>query len=242
MVHVVFLRRLVRRCRVPTATTIFRNRLFCTSSSSSSLTPLSLYQSKVNSKEIKHDDHQWAVCEKLSEVHSNLLKYDRLPDINGYDKLIEPLLVMDTFDGESARKVEEHFDSMKESKCSLSIPSSLYIHGSVGTGKTMLMDLFYECCPQFRENGNLKTQKCRIHFQHFMRYIHLTLYEWKRDHDKGLNVTPDYYAEAAIPIHDGHQSDGEDVADESRSESSGTSECGSASKRVKDKNEVCHDV
>merc|ERR1719474_269628 len=129
--NVLFRRQLVRLCRAPTAHHILRHRLFC---SSSSLTPLQLYQSKVTAQEIQHDDHQQAVCEKLSEVHSAHCRYDRLPDINGYDSKIEPLLVMDTFDGESARMIEEHFEAMKENKAALSMPSSLYIHGDVGTG------------------------------------------------------------------------------------------------------------
>ena len=40
----------------------------------------------------------------------------------------------------------------------------LYLHGSVGIGKTFLMDMFYECLPQGR--------KRRLHFHAFMKEIH----------------------------------------------------------------------
>ena len=40
----------------------------------------------------------------------------------------------------------------------------LYIHGNVGTGKTMLMDMFYNTCGVHR--------KRRLHFNRFMLNIH----------------------------------------------------------------------
>jgi cell division protein ZapE len=40
----------------------------------------------------------------------------------------------------------------------------LYVHGSVGTGKTMLMDMFFECVPARR--------KRRSHFNDFMTDVH----------------------------------------------------------------------
>lgn len=43
-------------------------------------------------------------------------------------------------------------------------PRGLYIHGPVGRGKTMLMDMFYESLPF--------AQRRRSHFHHFMRDVH----------------------------------------------------------------------
>lgn len=43
-------------------------------------------------------------------------------------------------------------------------PRGLYIHGGVGTGKTMLMDLFYHCCKS--------SHKRRVHFHAFMLDVH----------------------------------------------------------------------
>ena len=42
--------------------------------------------------------------------------------------------------------------------------TGLYLWGGVGRGKTWLMDIFYDCLPF--EN------KLRMHFHHFMKYVH----------------------------------------------------------------------
>jgi len=47
----------------------------------------------------------------------------------------------------------------------------LYIHGDVGRGKTMLMDLFFEACPAKR--------KRRAHFHEFMADVHQRIYAYR---------------------------------------------------------------
>jgi predicted ATPase len=48
-------------------------------------------------------------------------------------------------------------------------PKGIYLHGGVGCGKTMLMDLFYETC-QFNN------RKRRIHFHSFMNDVHQRMF------------------------------------------------------------------
>lgn len=48
--------------------------------------------------------------------------------------------------------------------------TGLYIWGGVGRGKTMLMDLFYDCLPAER--------RLRMHFHRFMRRVHDGLQDW----------------------------------------------------------------
>ena len=60
-------------------------------------------------------------------------------------------------------------------------PRGLYIHGPVGRGKTMLMDLFFELVPT--------RQKRRAHFHVFMADVHARIHAWrqarKQDRVKG---------------------------------------------------------
>ncbi len=54
-------------------------------------------------------------------------------------------------------------------------PKGLYIHGDVGRGKTMLMDLFYDLV-------RVKP-KTRIHFHEFMQNVHGRVHHWRQQEE-----------------------------------------------------------
>lgn len=56
-------------------------------------------------------------------------------------------------------------------------PRGLYIHGAVGRGKSMLMDLLVDTVPVAR--------KRRQHFHVMMREVHETLHRWRREGREG---------------------------------------------------------
>lgn len=60
----------------------------------------------------------------------------------------------------------------------------LYIHGPVGRGKTMLMDLFYQQLPL---DG-----KIRLHFHHFMARVHQELKQHQGEADPLLHIAKDW--------------------------------------------------
>ena len=62
------------------------------------------------------------------------------------------------------------------------LPKGLYMYGDVGSGKTMLMDLFYDTLPP-----NVQS-KTRIHFHNFMQNVHKQLHLMKEKHGSDLDA------------------------------------------------------
>lgn len=62
------------------------------------------------------------------------------------------------------------YDPQCRSDSSLSSPQGFYLYGGVGTGKTILMDIFYDSIPVMR--------KKRVHFYSFMLQLYSSLNRW----------------------------------------------------------------
>ena len=71
------------------------------------------------------------------------------------------------------------------------LPRGLYLFGDVGSGKTMLMDLFYDTLP-----ASVKT-KTRIHFHNFMQDVHKRLHKMKMEHGTDADAVPFVAADIA---------------------------------------------
>lgn len=70
------------------------------------------------------------------------------------------------------------FSNMFRSKSSDDVnqPKGIYLYGSVGCGKTMLMDMFFENC-------SISENKKRIHFHSFMLDVHQRIHDQKKRQD-----------------------------------------------------------
>lgn len=108
--------------------------------------PLETYKSRVKSGQLLEDSHQLEAIKKLEETFQT---------IQGYKPIQTNLFT-------------RWFSGAKQTKDS---PKGLYIHGAVGGGKTMLMDLFHETVPTER--------KKRVHFNSFMLDIHRRIHSLK---------------------------------------------------------------
>ncbi|MDB5520513.1 MAG: cell division protein ZapE [Tardiphaga sp.] len=73
-------------------------------------------------------------------------------------------------------------------------PKGLYVHGEVGRGKTMLMDLFFSASPV--------TLKRRAHFHEFMAEAHQRIYEFRQKVARGEIPDGDVIALTAQSIFD----------------------------------------
>jgi protein AFG1 len=96
---------------------------------------------------------------------------------------------------ESQSVLGRFFGSSKRKKAIQEIPDNLprglYLYGDVGSGKTMLMDLFYETLP-----SSVKS-KTRIHFHNFMQDVHKRLHTIKTELGSDLDGVPFVAADIA---------------------------------------------
>ena len=118
--------------------------------------PLSRYHALVRQGRVHADPAQTAVAEKLDALHGRL---------GGYRPSTHPP------SWRSLLKRDRRPDP----------PRGLYIHGGVGRGKSMLMDLFFAGAPVER--------KRRVHFHAFMAEVHQRLHV-HRQATKGQQAHP----------------------------------------------------
>lgn len=74
-----------------------------------------------------------------------------------------------------------------------SLPKGIYMYGDVGSGKTMMMDLFFDTLPP-----NIK-RKTRLHFNNFMQEAHKEIHKTKQKYGAyGNDFDPIPYVAAKI--------------------------------------------
>ncbi|EJU06585.1 AFG1-like ATPase [Dacryopinax primogenitus] len=120
-------------------------------------TPTSRYHELVERGLLNKDHHQLEIVAKLEALHDRLTTYN-------------PPLLPDAPSSSSSSLLGRFFFSNQQPPIATidpqDVPQGLYLYGDVGTGKSMLMDLFYDTLPP-----NI-TRKRRIHFHAFMIDVH----------------------------------------------------------------------
>ncbi|KAG6885600.1 hypothetical protein C0993_012347 [Termitomyces sp. T159_Od127] len=116
-------------------------------------TPMGEYQKLIAAGALRGDEHQTRIIQKLQDLHDRLTGYSppTIPELTQAPSLLSRLFT---------RNVQI------PTAPPAGAPKGLYLYGDVGTGKTMLMDLFYKALP-----ASL-ARKRRVHFHAFMIDVH----------------------------------------------------------------------
>ncbi|XP_026174635.1 lactation elevated protein 1 homolog B isoform X2 [Mastacembelus armatus] len=166
-----------------------------------SVGPAVLYDRLVQCGSLRNDAQQRHVLQQLAELQHILQDYSNsvylnppppgldAKDANSQHKINKDLCTTtaENKDGELAAKEEPTSPPPP--------PKGFYIYGGVGTGKTMLMDLFYSCVKN--------TRKKRVHFNGFMLDIHKRIHRRKQSLPKrklGKMFTYDPISPVAMEI------------------------------------------
>lgn len=126
------------------------------------------------------------IIESLQHLHDELRSYDAPPTVHPTIESLkpEPKSVFGRLfgNGPKQQKLKDIPDNL---------PRGLYLYGDVGSGKTMLMDLFYETLPSSVHS------KTRIHFHNFMQDVHKRLHKMKMEHGNDIDAVPFVAADIA---------------------------------------------
>jgi cell division protein ZapE len=131
--------------------------------------PLPVYRARIASGALKADPAQHKAAETLQELWGRL---------RGYDPKPRAAASRENAGGLMGRL----FGRKAPEPPAVQGPLGLYMVGEVGRGKSMLMDLFFDCADVPR--------KKRIHFHDFMQACHRRIHAWRQQHGNVADPIP----------------------------------------------------
>ncbi|KAG0358431.1 hypothetical protein BGZ54_010413 [Gamsiella multidivaricata] len=146
---------------------------------------MAVYNGLLAQGSLKADAYQRTIIETLQEMHDRLMAYNPAPIVHGGNAPEQEHKKRGVFSKIANmfnKKEEERLAREAEEIRRAAIPKGLYLYGNVGTGKTMLMDLFYNSLP--------RSDKKRIHYHNFMLQLHGRLHNLKMTTHKHSDAIP----------------------------------------------------
>ncbi|KAG6028693.1 hypothetical protein E4U41_000608 [Claviceps citrina] len=149
--------------------------------------PMAEYDRRVDAGLLRNDERQRGIIESLQHLYNELCDYNAPPVVRpslaqlkpGPKSFLSSLLGRRSAAQPAIGKIPDK------------LPRGLYLYGDVGSGKTMLMDLFYDTLPR-----SVQT-KTRIHFHNFMQDVHKRLHRLKTEHGTDVDAVPFVAADLA---------------------------------------------
>ena len=141
------------------------------------ISPTARYEQLAKQGTLRTDPHQKSIIQILQSLHDDLISCAQVPIVDPPSSTFVRRTACSTFASASHWHIATlctkfgRFFSKRDTLPSITeAPKSLYLYGDVGTGKSMLMDLFYDTLPP-----NV-SRKRRVHFHAFMIDIHKALH------------------------------------------------------------------
>ncbi|KAG9028879.1 hypothetical protein FRB95_005929 [Tulasnella sp. JGI-2019a] len=165
-------------------------------------TPMSKYQELIEKGTLRKDDYQEHIIEHIQRLHDQVANYHP-PPVPPPPKVSNKSMFSKLFSSSSSTSEIPVLVPPKDQI------KGLYLYGTVGTGKTMLMDLFYDTLPP--NVNQLGLGKRRVHFHAFMIDVHKRIHKlrtsrgWEGVEDPIAPVARDLAEEARILCFDEFQ-------------------------------------
>lgn len=144
-------------------------------------TVLECLQKLIQKGDLVHDPSQLKAAKRLTKLQKMLHDHDehcvlaenqdQEQKLKKEDKDVQNASDKTIIDSNSAQSVNKQTNV--EASPQKRIPRGLFLHGEVGTGKSLLMDTFFHTAPM--------QKKRRVHFHSFLQEIHARIHQMKKN-------------------------------------------------------------
>lgn len=151
--------------------------------------PTAAYDAQVESQLITNDEHQRSIVAILQDMYDQLERYTP-PPIGPLPPPIKPSAWERLMRSRFFADMQDELHQANTAVIPLppapaGLPKGLYLFGSVGCGKSFLMDLFFANLPEKyrrsgKETGGFGSR--RVHFHQFMMDVHKKGHKLKTEH------------------------------------------------------------